>query len=185
MECGGEQHGGGGADPDEEQGGGTGGPARRSGAVAATASHGKNVSHACSTPPRASPASTVDSTATVAPTRNGHPGVLRTFRRLATSAGPAASSSATRLIPPHQSTGRSRCAASSPSTQRNPCNWATPTGTSAPAAVTRLSAARRRAKYRHTSDRPIHGTANENIAATPSSSPAVPAQAAACTPVRR
>ena len=67
-------------------------------------------------------------TATPAPTRNGQPGVLRALRRLAYSAGPAASSSTTRLMPLHQSTERcgstraakSARAAISPSTQVKP-----------------------------------------------------------------
>src|SRR3989440_115363 len=50
---------------------------------AAIVSHGKNGSHACSTPPRAIPATMENTTAIVAPTRNGHPGVLRSLRMLA------------------------------------------------------------------------------------------------------
>ena len=52
------------------------------------------------------PASTETRTATAAPTRNGQPGVLRSLRMLAYSGGPAASSSATRLIALHHTADR-------------------------------------------------------------------------------
>src|SRR6266540_5436023 len=81
----------------------TGGPAGRSGATAATVSHGKNGSQACSTPPRARPAAIENTTAAPAPTRNGQAGVLRILRALANTAGPAASIRATTLSTPHQS----------------------------------------------------------------------------------
>src|SRR6266540_1794249 len=87
--------------PASRSGAGAGGPPWRSGATAATVSQGKNGSQACSTPPRARPASTENTTAAPAPTRNGQPGVLRTLRRPANSGGPTARTRATRLIPLH------------------------------------------------------------------------------------
>src|SRR5204863_776036 len=122
-----------------------------------------------------------------------HPGVLRILRTLAYSAGPAASTSATRLTTLH--TNAPRCgsiraswsarATHSPSTQLKPAAWATTSGTSAPTPVATLRNGRRRAKYRHTTDRPSHGTAYENRAPTPSSAPAASAPPAAAQPRRR
>ena len=92
--------------PASSSGAGTGWPPWLSGATAATVSHGKNGSHACSMPPRAMPARIEASTAVAAPTRNGQPGVLRSLRTLARSGGPVASSSATRLIALHHQAER-------------------------------------------------------------------------------
>ena len=52
------------------------------------------------------PARIEATTAVVAPTRNGQPGVLRSFRTLATRGGPVASNSATRLIAVHHQAER-------------------------------------------------------------------------------